>query len=694
MFLKAKAIYPEGKALEMNTFAAFSATLPNKDGARLYVTAATFYRLFVNGKFVSHGPARCAGGYARVDEIELDMLSLPENEILILVAGYACGSLTSVRQPSFLRAEVRIGDEVLCASGYDFRVFSPNTKVQHVKRYSVQRHFTEVYDFRGKKSAGDPSFACDFDVIDPAPVPIARVAPYPYCTDVYADCAASRGKLVFDASLQTREFKYQNPDEENCYFENELITFDPYKFIESHRQQKKDGITPLPLTLCRGEYAIFDLHKIETGFIELLCEAHAESDIVIGFSEMASPDVFSFTSLDAYNAIEILASGKTDFTSFEPYVAKFLIVAVKKGEILLEKFGIKTFMHSPSGTITNEPSDPELASIYRAAIRTFLHNALDIYTDCPSRERAGWLCDSYFTARTEYALFGRTDVEDAFLENYRLFKNDGSYPDGVIPMCYPSDPIIDVKFIPQWTMWYILEVEEYVHKRGHEKEKELFKNSIDGLLSFYARHENSDGLLEDLPSWNFVEWSAANSWTQNVNYPTAFLYAAALEATYKLWGEEKLLEKSNRIRKIAIEQSFRDGLFRDHAIRKENGELELLSDTSEIAQYYAILFGGIDVKSEEYSELYSFIMEKCPMETTSRPNGIEPINAFIGVYLRIETMKRLGERELMLSEIKSFFSAMDAVTGTLWEHRTPSASLDHGFASYVLSVIVDALNNK
>ncbi len=694
MFLKAKAIYPKGKSLEMNTFAAFSTTLPARKGAKLYVTAATFYRLFVNGKFVSHGPARCAGGYARVDEIELDTLSLPENEILVLVAGYACGSLTSVRQPSFLRAEVRVGEEVLRASGYDFGVFAPSTRVQHVKRYSVQRHFTEVYDYRDNKAENDLSFACDFDVIEPTPTPIPRVAPYPYCQDVLVDAAASHGRLVFDGTLPVRDFKYQNPDEENCYFESKLIDFDPFRFIESHRQDKTGGNSVLPLTLSEGEYAIFDLQRIETGFVKLLCEANGESDIVIGFSEMASPDAFSFTSLDAYNAIEILTSGRTDFTSFEPYVAKFLVVAVKKGEILLEKFGIKTFMHSPSGILTSEPTDPKLASIYRAAIRTFLHNALDVYTDCPSRERAGWLCDSYFTARTEYALFGRTDVEDAFLENYRLFENDGSYPDGVIPMCYPSDPIINAKFIPQWTMWYILEVEEYVRKRGHEKEKDLFKKSVYGLLSFYGRHENSDGLLEDLPSWNFVEWSAANTWTHNVNYPTAFLYAAVLEAVYNLWGDAELLEKSERVRRVAIEQSFKNGLFRDHAIRRENGKLELLSDTSEIAQYYAILFGGIDVKSEEYKELYSFIMEKCPMETTVRPFGIEPINAFMGVYLRIEVMKRLEKYDLMLSEIKSFFSAMDAVTGTLWEHRTPSASLDHGFASYILSVIVDTLNNK
>ena len=41
---------------------------------------------------------------------------------------------------------------------------------------------------------------------------------------------------------------------------------------------------------------------------------------------------------------------------------------------------------------------------YSGAIRTFAHNAVDLYSDCPSRERAGWLCDSYFSAKTEYCL--------------------------------------------------------------------------------------------------------------------------------------------------------------------------------------------------------------------------------------------------------------------------------------------------
>ena len=48
------------------------------------------------------------------------------------------------------------------------------------------------------------------------------------------------------------------------------------------------------------------------------------------------------------------------------------------------------------------------------------------------------------------------------------------------------------------------------------------------LLDFFKKYENQDGLLEKLPSWVFVEWSAANNFVQDVNYPSNMLYAGVL----------------------------------------------------------------------------------------------------------------------------------------------------------------------
>ncbi|MBQ7223957.1 MAG: hypothetical protein IJX06_00140 [Clostridia bacterium] len=81
-------------------------------GAKLYITANNFYRLCVDGKFVSFGPARTAKGYARVDIIDLSAFS--EGEITIEVAGYACRSLFTVKASSFVTAKLRKGS-CLCA---------------------------------------------------------------------------------------------------------------------------------------------------------------------------------------------------------------------------------------------------------------------------------------------------------------------------------------------------------------------------------------------------------------------------------------------------------------------------------------------------------------------------------------------------------------------------------------------------
>ena len=165
-----------------------------------------------------------------------------------------------------------------------------------------------------------------------------------------------------------------------------------------------------------------------------------------------------------------------DERSFEPYTCKVAILLVRSGKITLSSFGVRTYEHDRTRFIERKIRDPELANIYKAAGSTFVHNAVDLYTDCPSRERAGWLCDTYFTSGAEYFLTEKTTVEDAFLENYRLYESDGVLPGGALPMCYPADIKDGNEFIPQWDMRYVLEVKEYLAERNMavDTEKESF----------------------------------------------------------------------------------------------------------------------------------------------------------------------------------------------------------------------------
>src|SRR5512138_613920 len=108
-FSEAQAVWPEGREKERNITVGFTASFeqPCRGATWLGVTGATLYRVFLNGDFLGHGPARGPHGFYRVDEWNLsDRLKPGINRIAIEVAGYNANSYYLLDQPSFLQAEI------------------------------------------------------------------------------------------------------------------------------------------------------------------------------------------------------------------------------------------------------------------------------------------------------------------------------------------------------------------------------------------------------------------------------------------------------------------------------------------------------------------------------------------------------------------------------------------------------------
>ena len=693
MFQKALPIFPAGKKWEMNTHVVLCAQTDSLKDAVFSIAVSSFYQLFVNGVFVAFGPCRAAGGYARVDKFSLSSYHREgKNEIRVEAVGYACRSLSTVYSPSFVCAELIKEGKPVLYTGRDFDCYLSAFYLQKTERYSAQRHFTEIYDARETAPFSD-RYAVKTETVDGISF-IPRKAPYSAYRSIDAKNAACVGTFAVDETLPYRKKRSSFPiDAYWGRYEEDEIPFKPYRWIQRQKQSVKKKDVALPIALHENEYAIFDLQNIESGMIRFSADVEEEADIVIGFTELCSDDSFAFTDINCQNVLEYLLSvGKAEMMSFEPYTCRLAIVLVKKGALSVTGFGVTAVECDMSEVLPCEIEDEALRAVYDAAIRTFAHNASDIYMDCPSRERAGWLCDSYFTGMAEYFFLGKCDVESAFLENYRLYQNDGALPDGALPMCYPSDIKSNGEFIPQWNMWYVIEVADYILKRGHETEKELFRESVLGVLRFLARHENENGMLEDLPSWNFVEWSKANEWTKNVNYPTNFLYVGVLLAAYALYGDESHKQKAISVREKTKALAFDGEVFVDHAVRDENGALINASDTSEAGQYYAMLFGDVSLDEPRYEKLRFHIKDGfLNFAQNLNERDYVPVNAFIGRYLRMQTLLMLGEYEILLRNVETFFSGMANTTGTLWEYKDGKGSKDHGFASYAAVAISGAL---
>jgi alpha-L-rhamnosidase len=695
MFLKAVPIWINGLQAEMNVQAVFTANfiVESYQSAMLRISGASLYRIKINGEFAGYGPARAPHGYARVDEIDISAyLKCGNNQIEVEAAGYNCASFYLRKQLSFLCAEVISNDTCLAYTGSDFKGKWSKQRLQKVMRYSFQRPFTEVYDDRNLDE--------DIEVIKLALnlKYIERGTALPDYHGMKAYSIEEKGSFSEVPVVELKKDRsivaissiltgYREDElEATPYYELQKI-----KYIKDAKEVGKK----LPVTLQAGEYILLDMGRNVTGFIKADLEVKYDSHIMFTFDEKLVDGVIDYKTADMVNLIDYRLRQKEihKLESFEAYGFRYIAVLVVQGEITLKDFEIRSYQYPIVSTMPYI-QDEILKQIYMAAIETFSQNTLDVYMDCPTRERAGWLCDSYFTSQSEYYITGKSDVERVFMNNFILPEYQPDVPKGMLPMCYPADHF-DGIFIPQWSLWYVLELEQYFMRCPDENANKYKKLCYD-MIGFFKGYKNKDGLLEKLPSWNFVEWSRANEWVFDVNYPTNILYAKVLEIIGIIYNDMELVKECNLIRQEVIKQSFNGELFTDHSIRDNKGCLYNPGDISEVCQYYAIRFGLISIEDAKYK-----ILKKYVLKVFGRAEGyeadmgkIEPANVLMGIYLRMEVLLEMKEYEKLLHEIKEFFGGMAEVTGTLWEYKEMVGSLNHGFASYVAVIIQKVLKVK
>jgi alpha-L-rhamnosidase len=235
----------------------------------------------------------------------------------------------------------------------------------------------------------------------------------------------------------------------------------------------------------------------------------------------------------------------------------------------------------------------------------------------------------------------------------------------------------------------MLELQQFIRRTGADKEK--YRKICYEFLDYVMRFRNSDGLLERISGWNFIEWSKANDWVRDVSYPTNMLFSKCLCAIGEMFDDEKLIKYADEIREKVIEQSYNGEFFIDNAIRQEDGTLAITNNISEAGQYYAFFCDVVRPDDNRFFDYYRRVLFDLGPDMDVEKYNIEPARPFIGNYLRMELLLSWQKYDLILDQIKKFFVSMAETTGTLWEHAEPWASTCHGFASYAGVAIVRAL---
>lgn len=686
------AVWAEGQKNQMNRAFAFVLDLGKKQMGEICLSAASCYKVIADGKLMGFGPNRTAHGYARAAVYPFNA-----QYITVEVQSHFVPNFCWVKREPFFACILKTerGKEYFAE---DFNCFALSDRVQKVRRYSFQRGFCETYINEKDRTAlyfCKPQNAFPRVKTEKAELPhlLPSETLNPALSEIFAE------KVIDSGYCKTSPEIAVYVDRTETLIGTVIEGFKRGEW-QDFSTDEISRITYLSGAKS-GDYAYetLDFSRIVTGIVEVEIIAGNAGEVFFAFDEILSDEklktikpfrggtanVFKWT---------VKKAGVYNLSAFEPYAFRYANVITSAG--VKANVKVRAYENPEAGKMLFECDDKKIEQIMEAARHTFAHNAVDLLTDCPSRERAGWLSDSFFSSVAERVFTGDNKVERAFLQNYILADKSG-HPKGMIPRCYPADYYEEDGFIPNWSLWYILEIYKYFTQYGYDETVEKSRANVEGILNYFVDFENEFGVLEDLKGWIFVEWSAANNsdHINGINVPSNACYYASLLAAAKVYGIKGLKEKAEKVKDYLLKNAYVDGFFVDNLIRNEKGDIIPTENYTETCQYYMFFFKCADKYT--HKELFDKMLNEYGKSDSSVSGGnpvkkqLTPSNMIYGVYMRLELLMREQKRVELLNECVRYFYDMTQKTGTLWENNTASASCDHGFASYVSRFIIYAL---
>lgn len=703
-FLLAVPVWGENLSGESNQFLGFHAVVEGgKDSEiTIAVAARSYYRLYIDGEIRAYGPARTAKHYCRVDRHTFRVSGM----VHIAIEGAAydkpekyCNDCTL--EPGMLAAEIMDSEgNILAATGKKGFLYTElKYRKSNVETMSHSRGIIEWYKLKEDSFQwvyGDSSLKWSEPVSLqekigwlPRRAPYASLRPIPMrhmggISDMEDGGEAEPGFVLTIAREFNRKW-YECLKEEDQFLQK-LRGLKEVPFTGTYRlsmrengddgqRNKKEKI----LYVTPGERpasVIFENEETELGFIDF--EIIVEKNTVVDVINTDHLSVYGELRANSYVTRYELAPGSYHLTTFEPKLVRYIrMIFSTEGKVTLTFPRLLDNSYPDEGNTYFSSSDGELNRIYDGARRTLRLSTLDIFMDCPQRERGGWLCDSHFAAQAAWQMFGNLGTEKDFIENF--MKTTGMWK-GFFPEVYPGSKTdeSDPGFI-NWSFWLMTELCDYYDRSGDAgfiaECRKRVEDFVDGLLSL----RGDSGLIET-ERGEFVDWSLANRdfALKPVSIPNNCLAVCVLERLSWLYARKDWKEAAEEMRRVIRKLDTDAGIFGgggDGAAVKD-GKLMRTDCPTEGGQALE-LWSGFHREDKDYIKNFVHMMGPCP-EYRANPN-IGKANLFIGLMIRFDVLGKLGYIKELVRELKDvYLEELKLGSGTFFENINAFSGC-HGF---------------
>jgi len=150
-----------------------------------------------------------------------------------------------------------------------------------------------------------------------------------------------------------------------------------------------------------------------------------------------------------------------------------------------------------------------LDKILETGWRTARSCAMETYMDCPYYEQLQYVGDT----RIQCLVSLYNSGDDRLMRNAIAQIDNSRMAEGVTMSRYPT---ANAQEIPPFSLWWIGMLHDYWMYRNDDG---FVRNKLPGMrqvLWFFGKYQQSDGRLRHLPYWNFTDWCDTKGWSAGV----------------------------------------------------------------------------------------------------------------------------------------------------------------------------------
>jgi alpha-L-rhamnosidase len=696
------------------------------DDLEFHLAAANYYQFWLNGEWMGYGPAQAPHNKLNIDTFALPMSKLKDNNTIAIQVFWE-GLFTFDRilgTPGLYVSLSQLGQQWPCQTWV-----SSATGRQFLSRFSDQRGWTEVINGQLRpvgfpQGTWEPSEWAEpvLRKNDPEVQLEARGIKSFHFSEVLPHAVTWVGAC--DPSQRTTHrsmgYAHKSPDRNDPPESPSRRTQEETLVPSSAADKNISGI------LAHGTGPVIleadpngndrtlqvDFGKEVSGLFTFKVEAPAgtvidiawseslyQSDMMTCWAESSQPDgsVAPRELCDCYQALSYTCRGDGEEVFQSLFLAAlrharivFRVPSTKHNPIKLHALSIQTVGYPIEREGEFRCADENLNRIYQASVDTMINSISDVYMDCPGRERAGWLNDSYWAAVGFDSITADTAFDRRFIQQFvdsQAVMQEG----GMVAPNYPSDTSKwGQRAITNHALFWALQAERYLRLHGDDNLKNDWLPGLSSLFSALAEYRNKEGLLEDLPWDHFIDWSRIEGGP--VMGTSNALYALALQKLGSLFANEQWIEESKLVWSAVDKYFWNEGhqLYVDCLTRNAEGVLST-SNKFSIVTNNVILWTELPTKERAdrtWRHLRNFHPQTLDRALLSYETDIVRGNLY-SMFYRFDIEGRRQELDVLIRDLKETYLPMfDRGQTTLGEHLGNESSLCHGLNGYLSHIFV------